>query len=52
MQHQQIKSLTVESFLFQVQILQTQVGQLAESQASTDDRYSKVRQENVTLNQR
>ena len=28
------------------------MGQLAESQANTDDKYSKVRQENVGLNQR
>ena len=33
-------------------MLQNKVGQLAESQANTDDKYSKVRQENVGLNQR
>jgi len=35
-----------------VQMLEKQVGHLAESQASTDDRYSKVKQENVALNQK
>eukprot|EP00093_Oithona_nana_P000135 00135.XXX_245_1468_1 [CDS] Oithona nana genome sequencing. len=33
-------------------MLEKQVGHLAESQASTDDRYSKVKQENVALNQK
>merc|ERR1712156_1267369 len=35
-----------------VQMLQEQVGHLAESQATTDDRYSKVKQENATLTQK
>ena len=38
--------------IFQVQMLQEQVGHLAESQATTDDRYSKVKQENQTLTQK
>ena len=38
--------------IFQVQMLQEQVGHLAESQATTDDRYSKVKQENATLTQK
>ena len=38
--------------ILQVQMLEKQVGHLAESQASTDDRYSKVKQENVALNQK
>ena len=33
-------------------MLQEQVGHLAESQATTDDRYSKVKQENQTLTQK
>lgn len=36
----------------QVQMLQEQVGHLAESQANTDDRYSKVKQENASLTQK
>ena len=39
-------------FCSQVQMLQEQVGHLAESQATTDDRYSKVKQENATLTQK
>jgi len=35
-----------------VQQLQEQVGHLAESQATTDDRYSKVKQENALLTQK
>jgi len=35
-----------------VQMLQEQVGHLAESQQTTDDRYSKVKQENATLTQK
>jgi len=35
-----------------VQQLQEQVGNLAESQATTDDRYSKVKQENALLTQK
>ena len=38
--------------MLQVQMLQEQVGHLAESQATTDDRYSKVKQENATLTQK
>lgn len=37
---------------FQVQMLTEQVGHLAESQATTDDRYSKVCKENSTLTQK
>merc|ERR1719319_172437 len=35
-----------------VQQLQEQVGQLAESQATTDDRYTRVKQDNAALSAR
>ena len=47
-----IKLFNTTHIIFQVQMLQEQVGHLAESQATTDDRYSKVKQENQTLTQK
>jgi len=43
---------SLESSSEDVQMLQEQVGHLAESQQTTDDRYSKVKQENATLTQK
>ena len=44
--------LTLLTPLFQVQQLQEQVGQLAECQATTDDRYTRVKQDNAALTAR
>ena len=40
------------NIFFQVHQLQEQVSHLADSQATTDERYSKVKQENASLNQK
>ena len=52
------KQMKIQNFhdlshiFFQVHQLQEQVSHLADSQATTDERYSKVKQENASLNQK